>query len=490
MRKISLYLSLIFSLFFLAPVGAQTVLLAGDYPDPTILKDGEDYYMTHSPLFYKPGFLIWHSRDLVNWEPYCRAEVDWKGSAWAPDLQKVGDTYYIYFPAEGGNWVTTAKDIRGPWTEPVNTDIGGIDPGLCITPDGKRYLFTNGGQVTPLTADGLHRAGQTENVYLGWQYPQEWQTECMCLESPKLTYHDGWYYMTSAEGGTAGPATSHMAVCARSRSVMGPWEDSPYNPIVHTYSAAEQWWSKGHGTIVEGPDGQWWIVYHAYNKDAYSLGRYTLMEPIEWTKGGWYRPVKDYESEEYRMKSGAWKMLFLSDDFSKPTLGWQWTGWKEDISKVVKLKKGVLIMPGRGTTPQDARLMTTIATDVEYAIETEVTVGKKDNQAGLLLYYCEKAFAGLTTDGKTFAIYKSATEKEEQPNTLGRTLRIRLLNHASTLDILVSHNGTDWQALAQGVNIADFHHNRLGDFLALRPALCSMGSGEAQFRDFQYVKYQ
>ena len=214
------------------------------------------------------------------------------------------------------------------------------------------------------------------------------------------------------------------------------------------------------------------------------------MEPIEWTKGGWYRPVKDYESEEYRMKSGAWKMLFLSDDFSKPTLGWQWTGWMEDISKVVTFKKGTLVMPGRGTAPQNARLMTTIATDVEYAIETEVTVGKKDNQAGLLLYYCEKAFAGLTTDGKTFAIYKSATEKEEQPNTLGRTLRIRLLNHASTLDILVSHNGTDWQALAQGVNIADFHHNRLGDFLALRPALCSMGSGEAQFRDFQYVKYQ
>lgn len=333
MRKIFLFL---ISLFFLTSAPTQTVLLAGDYPDPTILKDGDDYYMTHSPLFYKPGFLIWHSRDLVNWEPYCRAEVDWKGSAWAPDLQKVGDTYYIYFPAEGGNWVTTAKDIRGPWTEPFNTDIGGIDPGLCVTPDGHRYLFTNGGQVTPLTDDGLHRSGQTERVYPGWQ----------------------------------------------------------------------------------------------------------------------------------------------------------WTGWKEDISKVVKLKKGVLVMPGCGTTPQDARLMTTIATDVEYAIEAEVTIGKKDSQAGLLLYYCEKAFAGLTTDGKTFTIYKSATEKEEQPNILGRTLRIRLLNHATTLDILVSRDGTDWQTLAQGINISEFHHNRLGDFLALRPVLCSMGSGEAQFRNFQYVKHQ
>ena len=215
------------------------------------------------------------------------------------------------------------------------------------------------------------------------------------------------------------------------------------------------------------------------------------MEPIEWTRGGWYRPVKDYSltpdpSPKGEGRSEEWKMPSLSDDFSKPTLGWQWTGWKEDISKVVKLKKGVLVMPGCGTTPQDARLMTTIATDVEYAIEAEVTIGKKDSQAGLLLYYCEKAFAGLTTDGKTFTIYKSATEKEEQPNTLGRTLRIRLLNHATTLDILVSRDGTDWQTLAQGINISEFHHNRLGDFLALRPVLCSMGSGEAQFRDFSY----
>ena len=98
--------------FFTA--SAQTVLLAGDYPDPTVIKDGDDYYMTHSPLYCQPGFLIWHSRDLFNWEPICRAVDEWRGSAWAPDLQKVDDTYYIYFPSDNTNWVTTAKDIRGP----------------------------------------------------------------------------------------------------------------------------------------------------------------------------------------------------------------------------------------------------------------------------------------------------------------------------------------------------------------------------------------
>mgnify|MGYP002517475433 CR=1 FL=1 len=120
--------------FFTA--SAQTVLLAGDYPDPTVIKDGDDYYMTHSPLYCQPGFLIWHSRDLFNWEPICRVVDEWRGSAWAPELQKVDDTYYIYFPSDDTNWVTTAKNIRGPWTKPIDLKIGGIDPGLVISPEG------------------------------------------------------------------------------------------------------------------------------------------------------------------------------------------------------------------------------------------------------------------------------------------------------------------------------------------------------------------
>lgn len=463
-----------------ANIQAQVVLMPGDYADPSILKDGDDYYMTHSPFHYQPGFLIWHSRDLLHWEPICRAGTGWSGSAWAPDLQKVGDTYYIYFPADETNWVITAKDIRGPWTQPVDLKIGGIDPGLVVTPEGKRYLFTNAGQVTPLTDDGLSRAGQTETVWQGWQYPREWETECMCLESPKLTWHNDYYYMTSAEGGTAGPPTSHMTVCARSKSIYGPWESSPYNPIVHTYSASEQWWSKGHGTIVEGPDGTWWIVYHAYNKDAYSLGRSTMMEPIEWTAGGWYRPVKDMPLPE------AAPLPALSDDFSKNELGWQWTGWKENITKVAVLKNGTLTLPGRGTSVADGRLMLTTATDVRYDMEATVSLGKGDCQAGLMLFYDEHAYCGLTFNSHAITIHCNAQNASTIPNQFGRSLCIRLKNRGDSLDILASTDGTDWQQLAAGIDISQFHHNKLGGFLALRPALYAGGSGKSQFRRFRY----
>lgn len=453
---------------------AQTVLLAGDYADPTILKDGNDYYMTHSPFHYKPGFLIWHSKDLVNWEPICRTNTTWEGSAWAPDLQKVDDTYYIYYPAEGSNWVITAHDIRGPWSNPVNLEIEGIDPGLAVTPDGHRYLFTNGGQVTPLTADGLHRDGPTRTVYHGWQYPVDWETECMCLESPKITFRNGWYYMTSAEGGTAGPATSHMAVSARSRHIDGPWENSSYNPIVHTYSDSEQWWSKGHGTIVEGPDHQWYIVYHAYNKDAYSLGRHTLMEPIEWTNDGWFRATNDTVNRK----------AVSSVDKSNPIL---WTGWKEDLTGIVSQKSGTVAIPGKGSTPADGRLITVPATDTNYIIETIVDVGKHRNEAGMLLFYNETAFAGLTSDGKNFTIHTNAAQKQLMPNPLGHRFHLRLATDSNSLTVSVSADGIHWLTVASGINVADFHHNSLGEFLALRPALCSLGGGTARFQNFKYI---
>lgn len=459
---------------------AQLLLMPGDYADPSILKDGEDYYMTHSPFHYQPGFLIWHSKDLLNWEPICRAGTDWEGSAWAPDLQKVGDTYYIYFPAAETNWVITAKDIRGPWTKPIDLKIGGIDPGLLVTTEGKRYLFTNAGQVTPLTADGLARAGVTETVYNGWLYPREWATECMCLESPKITYHNGYYYMTSAQGGTAGPATSHMAVCARSKSIYGPWENSPYNPIIHTYSADDYWWSKGHGTLVEGPDGQWWIVYHAYAKGAYCLGRQTLIEPIEWTKGGWYRTIKDMPLPT----AGA--MPDLSDNFSDNIIGWQWSGWKENAHGKVIEKDGILTIPGRGSSPKDGRLLLITATDTTYTIEANITIGNKGAEGGMLLFYDENAYAGISTNGKTFTIYRSAKETEQINNTLGSSFKLSMTNRNGQLSIKVCGKDKKWLVINDNIDVSEFHHNRFGGFIALRPALLATGNGLVKFRNFIY----
>lgn len=260
MRRILLFLTVIFNLLCVKAESFPKCIMAGDYADPSIMRDGHDFYMTHSMFNYNPGFLIWHSQDLVNWEPVCRVATSHIADAWAPDLLKHNGKYYLYFPSEKKIYVCIADRIEGPWSDPIEVKgTVGIDPGHAVDENGQRYLFVNFGRMALLNAEGTALTDTMRTVHKGWDIPKHWKTEGKWpqkyLESPKIIRHNGYYYLTSAEGGTAGPATSHMVVSARSKSLFGPWEESPYNPIVHTWSATDPWWSKGHGTLIDDADG-------------------------------------------------------------------------------------------------------------------------------------------------------------------------------------------------------------------------------------------
>lgn len=459
-------------------------ILPGDYPDPSILRDGKDYYMTHSPFYYAPGFLIWYSQDLEHWEPVCRAMTEWQGSAMAPDLVKYGERYYIYYPAAGTNWVIWADRIQGPWSEPVDLKVGGIDPGHIVDKDGNRFLYVSEGKVVPLSKDGLSVSGEVTKVYDGWPIPKHWVTEGMYLESPKLFFHDGYYYLVSAEGGTAGPATSHMIVMARSKSVLGPWENSPYNPLVHTYSANDNWWSKGHGTLVDDVNGNWWVVYHAYANGYHTLGRQTLIEPIEWTSDGWCRTAEKPKSR-LDNRSDIEHGIKLSDDFAGPELGMQWTFWKEYAPKALKFDKNTLWLDAKGKTPADGRLLLVTAEDKNYETQVDIQTGK-GNKAGLVLYYNEQAYAGLVSDGKVFTVYRHADKPVEVPNTVGRNFSVKIKNQGNHVSVWVSKDRKDWTAIAEDIDVSGMHHNVYKGFYALRIGLVSMGKGKAGFSHFRY----
>jgi len=474
---------------FMSPVFSQSnqfpfAILRGDYPDPSILRDGEDYYLTHSPFFYTPGFLIWHSKDLMNWEPVCRAMTKVVGSAMAPDLVKHNGKFYIYFPAAGVNWVIWADNIRGPWSDPIKLDVGQIDPGHAVGEDGKRYLFLSDGYVVPLADDGLSVVGEKKKIYSGWQFPNDWKTEGMWLESPKIIRRGDYFYMVVAEGGTAGPPTSHMVVAARSKSIQGPWENSPHNPIVHTYSADESWWSKGHGTLIDDVNGNWWIVYHAYENSFYTLGRQTLIEPIEWLDDGWFRAAKTAKTISPAGTPPVHAMK-LSDDFSGKDLGLQWTTWRDYDSKSITLKDNSLYLAAKGATPKDARLLLVTANDHSYETLVEVTLGK-GSAGGLILFYNEKAFAGISSDGTQLTIYKSAVETTQQPSTFGNHFFLKITNHQNRCDLQASDDGKTWTTIQSGVDVSQMHHNKFKGFLALRPGLMAAGNGEVKFEHFQY----
>jgi beta-xylosidase len=465
-----------------------SVVLRGDYPDPSILRDGEDYYLTHSPFLYTPGFLIWHSKDLVNWEPICRAMTKVVGSAMAPDLVKHNGKFYIYFPAAGVNWVIWADNIRGPWSHPIKLDVEQIDPGHAVGEDGKRYLFLSDGYVVPLTDNGLSVIGEKKKNYSGWQFPSEWKTEGMWLESPKLIRRGEYFYMIVAEGGTAGPPTSHMVVAARAKSIHGPWENSPHNPIIHTYSADEPWWSKGHGTLIDDVNGNWWVVYHAFENGYYTLGRQTLLEPVEWLDDGWFRAPKKATliQPKKNMESPGTK---LSDDFSGKNLGLQWTTWRDFDSKSITLKDHALHLRAKGNSPADAQLLLTTARDRSYETEVEITLGK-GSVGGLLLFYSEKAFAGISSDGRRFFIYKNARETTQQTNQIGNHFFLKVVNRKNNCDFLASSDGRKWLTIESNVDVSEMHHNRFKGFFALRPGLMAAGNGEVKFNQFQYRELQ
>ena len=182
---------LILSLLFLclATTGrAQTfprLLLGGDYPDPSIIREGKDFYMTNSSFNYAPGLLVWHSTDLVNWTPIARALHALDGSVYAPDLVKYKGRYYIYYPAAGANYVVYADNIRGPWSQPVKLDLTGIDPGHVVGEDGKRYLYVDKGAIAPLSEDGLKSDGTEKNRLRRLAIPQRMENRRQWRHVPR-----------------------------------------------------------------------------------------------------------------------------------------------------------------------------------------------------------------------------------------------------------------------------------------------------------------
>lgn len=471
-------------------------IFSGDRPDPSVLKDGDDYYLTLSSFDAYPGLPIWHSRDLVNWQPIGHAITRNIGSIWAPDLIKHGKRYYIYFPARTdsarSNYVVWADSIRGPWSEPVDLKLTRhIDPGHAVGEDGKRYLFLSNGDYVPLSDDGLSTAGAVKHVYDGWHYPESWDVEAYAQEGPKITFRKGWYYMTSAVGGTAGPPTGHMIISARSRSIHGPWENSPHNPIVRTRSAAEAWWSRGHATLVQGTDERWWMIYHGYENGYWTLGRQALLEPMEWTDDGWFVAKGGTLEKPLRKPSGksvGSHGQALSDDFGGSRLGSQWAFFNPGPDEMQRLSfhDGTMAVRGKGRTPRDSSPLTLIAGDKRYQFEVEMEM-EPGTVGGALLFYSDRLYVGLGSNGQDFVMHRYGEERPvDLPAGKGGRLWLRVTNDRHIVTLHHSQDGKTWEKYKVQMEVSGYHHNVAGKFLSLKPAIYASGSGKVYFPDFRF----
>lgn len=481
-------------------------IFAGDHPDPAILRDGDDYYLTFSSFESTPGLIIWHSRDLLNWNPLGPALPEPIGNVFAVDMCKLGERYFIYVPiistdispdptAPPQIYVIHAENMAGPWSKPVNLGIDGhIDPGHIVGEDGKRYLFLSGISRVRLADDGLATDGPLEHVYGGWRYPDDWVTEAYALEGPKITRRGEWFYLTTAVGGTSGPPTGHMVTVARSKSVHGPWEDCPDNPIIRTWDSNDLWWNRGHATLFEGPEQNWWSVYHGYENGFVNLGRQTLLEPIEWTGDGWPRALGGDLSQPLRapaVKAATQDLqhwLPLSDDFTEERFGVQWSFHDpgRDEYRRVSLDDG-LLLKAAGTSPADSSPLTCIGGDRSYEITVELEL-LDGAQGGLLLYYSHRLFCGMGHDGQTMTTYRAgkAIPYWREPAPASSTVHLRIVNNANIVTQYYSADGLEWTRHGLRSEVSGYNTNTADELLSLRPALFATGEGQVRFRRFRY----
>lgn len=310
----------------------------GFFPDPSIVRVGEDYYMVNSSFIYFPCIPISHSKDLVHWEIIGHAitNPDWamldglEGGRgyWAPDISYYDGRFYIaatYRLNDTGTVyrkqiVVSSDKPEGPYTKPAIINEDGIDPSIFNDDDGRRYmLFNRGARIFELSSDATKQIGPATLLYYGSNRRNP--------EGPHLLKKDGYYYLFQAEGGTG---VGHRVTVSRSKELFGIYEPCPFNPIMRQMDENAAIQRCGHGKPVQTQNGEWYMVYLCGRMigGKYSmLGRETALDPITWTLDGWPMVNNLQGPSVLQVKPDLPEHIIeplWKDDFTKSYLDMQW----------------------------------------------------------------------------------------------------------------------------------------------------------------------
>ncbi|KAI5458668.1 glycoside hydrolase family 43 protein [Mariannaea sp. PMI_226] len=404
-------------------------ILPGFNPDPSICRVGEDYYIATSTFEWYPGVQIHHSTDLANWELVVRplnrkSQLDMRGDpdscgVWAPCLTHDGNKFWLVFTdvkrkdgsfKDAHNYIVHSTIIEGPWSDPIYANSSGFDPSLFHDDDGRKW-FVNmlwdhrrrpqlfaGIVLQEFDPIAQKLVGPKKNVYLG--------TDLGLVEGPHLYKRNGWYYLLTAEGGTA---YEHACTLARSRNIWGPYETHPQKHILtskdHPFAGLQR---AGHGDIVDAPDGSTYLVHLTGRpigqKRRCILGRETAIQQVYWGEDDWLyvhngpcpslyvdlpaeRDDKAYWAEKrYTFENG------LHKDF-------QWLRTPE-TDRIFSCQEGKLSLYGRESIGSwfEQALVARRQVHFSYFAETVVDFSPEDERqfAGLTAYYSRYNFFYLT----------------------------------------------------------------------------------------------
>ena len=504
-------------------------VLPGFYSDPSVLRVGRDYYLVTSTFSYFPGLPIFHSRDLVHWHQIGNAidrptqvdfgKLEMSRGLFAASISHHDGRFVIVNTCVdcGGNFVMTAKRAAGPWSDPIwlKGVEGAIDPSLFFAPDGTRWIVYNG-PPNGLARYPGHRAiwlQQIDSAYRpfgartllidGGVHPE---AKPIWIEGPHLFAKDGWIYLIAAEGGTA---EGHSEVVLRSRSVTGPFEAYPGNPILtqrdlpraRPYPVT----SAGHAQLVEAPDGRWWATFLAtrpYSDDNYNIGRETFLMPVRW-HDGWPLITDPGQAVPLTLSAPATALTatrrardgssHFHEDFNGVKLGPEWMMMRIPRTRWFRLSDGALSLEARPISIGDfgnpsfvgRRLRHPVAT---VATRVRFTPRGEGDEAGLVAIQNDAfwLFAGVgRSAGRDVVMLKRRSGPDEPSDgvTLATApiLRLRPVDVRMTIAGATAHfawrQGSVWHPLGGTQDSTILSTRRAGGFVGALAGLYAHSGG-------------
>lgn len=421
----------------------QNPILPGFNPDPCICRKGGDYYIAVSSFEWFPGIPIYHSKDMKNWELYSHAlqnadDPDLKKlpsakGIWAPCLTycEQDDLFYVvygvmnsmnarYFDVD--NFLITAKDPKGPWSEPVYLHSTGFDASLFHDDDGRKYVvalewetrteYEKPGPISIMEYDpkAKQMIGMPKQFWRGG-------TDRGCIEAPHLTKRGEYYYIMCAEGGTG---YYHSVTVGRSKNIFGPYEPDPCNPIVTSspgnfneradwdhlkpryYNPESKIQKSGHASYVDTENGETWLVHLGSRPFVpelrCTLGRETYIQKMKWTEDGWLRMADGSNLAKEFVEPSALPEVPVAeipvhDDFDSSELALHYYAPRIDPKSFVDLtsRPGWARLRGQesGCSLNKVSLLARKLTSVRATITTKLdfTPLSYQHTAGLILYY-------------------------------------------------------------------------------------------------------
>jgi len=465
-------------------VATQNPIIRGDWSDPALIRVGDDYYTCRSTFGWQPGIPIAHSRDLLHWEYIGHAFAthpklvpgDTRGGIWGVDMGFNPNTkqFLIYAPCRDHSvYVFNSARPEGPYAMTYLGEDLGIDPGFFADDDGKLYLVLSQGVIHELTPDGLaikRVAGRID------------RTRYKFFEGPSLLKHNGWYYLLFSDGGTLPHEPSTISTL-RARTLTGPWMEDPHNPVMFSTDNGARFEAPAHGTFIQTQTGQWFLGYHAHETAFYTLGRQMLMQPVEWTDDGWWRPTTG------KVPTGTFTTPALppcdfkfaqSDEFAASQLGLQWffTCPPDYTGKAWSLteKPGVLRLRTQLGDLSSLNALPAVfqqrVIDKKFSFETKLSFAARDGHeaAGLHMFHDPRMNFSLVStvrDGKpVISVGKTnlgqRTDLWSAPSPPGDTIYLKIvIDGEERATFFFSPDGQQWTKLGDSIYFgASAHHLR------------------------------